>query len=286
MLTALVPSGVQTSSWRCVCSGIDIDEAPSVSAASSVRTTMTSSQTKQLSASSLIGVRCRLIDWSCNSFTPAPSSRTRPSPLIRFSPLGRPGWAAPPLVRLRGRGREMEHWRSISTLLWQFEMRGRPASVTVPASSRCARIRVSTLIAHVKSHWGRLSDTPLPAPASHGALFHGRLAWLKVIGGLRLWWTDMPNNFHYVAVTLSRSLINFSASDHMLCAVDWRATSVWYPCICWEPQFNPAWPKVGEDPLLIHRFDWAHGSREGKSQCYGRKDLLVRKNMTGLCKTH
>lgn len=175
---------------------------------------MMSFQTKQLSAPSLIGVFCRLIDWSCNGFTSAPSSRTRPSPLIRFSSLGRPGWASPPPVRLRGR--EIEQRRTISTLLWQFEMRGRPVSVTVPASSRCARIRVSTLIAHVKSHWGRPSDTPLPAPASHGALFHGRLAWLKVIGGLRLWWTDMPNNFHYVAVTLSRSLINFSASDHML----------------------------------------------------------------------
>lgn len=144
----------------------------------------------------------------------SPVSRQRPLPLIRFSLLGHPGLASPPPVGLGRERREIE-LRSISTLLWQFEMRGRPASVTVSSSSHCMRIRVSTLIGHVKSHWGRPSDTPLPAPASHGALFHGRLAWLKVIGGLRLWWTDMPNNFHYVAVTLSRALINFSASNHM-----------------------------------------------------------------------
>lgn len=141
---------------------------------------------------------------SLTGVSPAPSP---PHPFLSA------GLASPPPVGLGRERREIELRRSISTLLWQFETRGRSASVTVSASSHCMRIRVSTLIGHVKSHWGRPSDTPLPA--SHGALFHGRLAWLKVIGGLRLWWTDMPNNFHYVAVTLSRALINFSASNHM-----------------------------------------------------------------------
>ncbi|ROL52898.1 hypothetical protein DPX16_8461 [Anabarilius grahami] len=92
----------------CVCSGIDTDEASSVSAAS-VRTTMTSAQTKQLSAPSLIGACCRLIDWSCNGLTPAPSSRPQSSPLIHFSPLGHPGLASPPPV---GLGRERERDRA------------------------------------------------------------------------------------------------------------------------------------------------------------------------------
>lgn len=39
--------------------------------------------------------------------------------------------------------------------------------------------------------------------------FHGWLTWWKVIGGPGKWWSDMANNFHYVSVTLSHSLIIF-----------------------------------------------------------------------------
>lgn len=92
-----------------------------------------------------------------------------------------------------------------------------------PSSSPCnIHISLSALIIHVQTlRENVVGGVGGEGVVAHSSLhhmkppFHGWLTWWKVIGGPGKWWSDMANNFHYVSVTLSHSLINFPLAFHV-----------------------------------------------------------------------
>lgn len=102
-----------------------------------------------------------------------------------------------------------------------------------PSSSPCTiHISLSALIIHVWTLWeNRVGAVGGEGVVAHSSLhhmkppFHGWLTWWKVIGGPGKWWSDMTNNFHYVSVTLSHSLINFPLAVICQYVSDHRRTS-------------------------------------------------------------
>ena len=86
--------------------------------------------------------------------------------------------------------------------------------------SPSAHIRVSALLIHVWTRRGKDRYAGYICSITWNSISRPA-ALIESNRGLRLWWSDMPNNFHYVAVTLSHSLINF------LLAIICRRAGVW-----------------------------------------------------------
>lgn len=101
-----------------------------------------------------------------------------------------------------------------------------------PSSSPCTtHISLSALIIHVRTLWEIGWEVlvvkvwwHIPPCIIRKPPFHGWLTWWKLIGGPGKWWSDMTNNFHYVSVTLSHSLINFPLAVICLYVLDHRGT--------------------------------------------------------------
>lgn len=96
-----------------------------------------------------------------------------------------------------------------------------------PSWSPCTiHISLSALIIHVQTLWeNRVGGVVGEGVVAHSSLhhmnplFHGWLTRWKVIG-LWGWWSDIANNFHYVFLTLSHSLINSPTAVKCHCVLD------------------------------------------------------------------